>query len=115
VTNTLIRRNLFQKFGPLEKYTSLGPDGFLELVQRYWTTPGCFKFSDLNPINEMQRRGIDDDTCLRRYFYRDDALRLWNAIQSCVKGILSLFYLSSDDVNNDIELKVRMTVTLNSR
>jgi arachidonate 5-lipoxygenase len=106
VTNTLLRTNLFNKFGPLNRYTSLGVDGFQELVHRYWSSADCFRFTDLNPVKDMARRGVDDKNLLPGYFYRDDSLKLWEIIKKTVEKLMSLFYLTPDDVINDSELKV---------
>jgi len=109
-TNALLRTNLFNKFGPLNRYTSLGADGFQELTHQFWASPDSFHFSDLNPVKDFNRRGVEDKNLLPGYYYRDDSLKLWDIIQSAVKNLMSLFYLTPEDVMNDSELQVWDTV-----
>jgi arachidonate 15-lipoxygenase len=75
-------------------------------MERYWSSPDYFHFTDLDPEVEMRRRGVDDENLLPEYYYRKDALQLWNAILKTVRQLLQLFYTSPDDVTNDSELKV---------
>ena len=54
----------------------------------------------------LAKRGVDDQTILPNYPYRDDALLLWNTIKEWVSNYLSYYYKSDDEVKNDKELKL---------
>jgi len=105
ITNTLIRNNLLHKSGPIDRFTSLGVDGFYSLIRRYWASP-TFTFSDLDPENDLRGRGVDDASRLPGYWYRDDALRVWTHMRQCVRQIVALFYDTDNDVVADSELQV---------
>lgn len=55
----------------------------------------------------LKERGVDDPKKLPNFHYREDALKLWVAIEAFVKEIMSVYYHSDDDVN-----KVFQTFTL---
>lgn len=46
---------------------------------------------------------------LAGYYYRDDVLKLWAAIQDYVTEILAIYYGEDDDVANDDELAAMLT------
>ena len=106
-TNTLIRHNLLHKSGPIDRFTSLGVDGFYALMRRYWTSL-TFTLDDLDPAHDLAARGVDDEARLPRYYYRDDALRVWSHLTRCVGQTLALFYHTDDQVLADSELQVRI-------
>ena len=45
-----------------------------------------------NLLNDLKRRGVDDEDALPNYHYRDDALLVWNAINNYVSTIASGYY-----------------------
>jgi arachidonate 15-lipoxygenase len=55
----------------------------------------------------FKNRGVDSDSKLLDYPYRDDALKIWNAIHEWVSDYLSIYYRNPiDDVKNDNELQM---------
>ena len=58
-----------------------------------------------NIKRNLVERGVDDPDKLPNYYYRDDGVRLWNAMESFVKSIIDLFYKDDTDVQQDSELK----------
>ena len=48
---------------------------------------------------------MDDPNVLPGYYYRDDGLKIWNAIEAYVKDIIDLFYSNDADVKEDPELQ----------
>ena len=101
----MIRNNLLHKSGPVDRFTSVGLEGFHTLIRRYWAS-ASFTFNDLDPVNDLRARGVDDEALLPHYLYRDDAVRVWTHIQRCVQQILALFYDCDKDVAADSELQV---------
>lgn len=46
----------------------------------------------------LKERGVLDADKLPGFHYRDDALKLWQAIQDYIKDILSIYYHSDKDI-----------------
>jgi hypothetical protein len=103
-TNTLLRRHILRRGCAVDKYTSIGADGFRQLMSRY--IRNRFTFDELDLPADLAARGVDDVGLLPGYFYRDDGLRLWNATATYCSTMLQLFYASDADVIADSELQV---------
>jgi arachidonate 15-lipoxygenase len=69
------------------------------------TDTSPFHFDDLMLPQALKARGVDDQTKLPVYPYRDDALELWSGIHAWVKSYLELYYTSDADVQADTELQ----------
>ena len=53
---------------------------------------------------QFERQGTGNPEVLQLYPYRDDSLRIWDAIRTWVEGYLRIYYCSDDDVAQDYEL-----------
>lgn len=53
----------------------------------------------------LEKRGVIDAAVLPGYFYRDDALKLWDAIEQFVNDIVRIYYRSDDDIQRDEEIQ----------
>ena len=53
----------------------------------------------------VEKRGVDDPTLLPKYYYRDDGILIWNAIEAYVTEIIDIFYKTDDDVKEDTEVQ----------
>ena len=62
-------------------------------------------FQDYNLPKNLKKRGVDDPSKLPAYYYRDDGLALWEAIEKFVSEIVGIFYKSDDDVKKDDEIQ----------
>ncbi|ELU07246.1 hypothetical protein CAPTEDRAFT_169085 [Capitella teleta] len=102
-TNTILRRNILKKGGSAETYMSIGSEGFKSLVKKFYTTEFSFESMDLPLL--LNQRGVDDAEKLPNYFYRDDSLKLWQAISEYCLNILKIFYKSDEDVQMDSEIQ----------
>ena len=93
--NTLGRGRLIAKGGVSDQTLSIGGGGHVKLMQKYYRsiTWGSYDLPKM-----LKERGVDDSEKLPRFYYRDDALSLWNAIATFVKEILDLYYSSDSDV-----------------
>ncbi|XP_058877297.1 polyunsaturated fatty acid 5-lipoxygenase-like [Acipenser ruthenus] len=98
--NTRARSQLISDDGIFKRVSSTGGRALLLLSQREFQT---LSYKSLQPLLDFQRRGVMK---LRDYFYREDSLMLWDAIQSYVSGLVSLYYSSDSDVTQDSELQL---------
>lgn len=46
----------------------------------------------------LKEKGLDDPEKLPGFHYRDDALRLWQAIKDYVTRILTIYYNSDENI-----------------
>ena len=100
--NTKAREKLISDGGTIDKIFSIGGEGRKQLMQRVgkaldirWTN---IKYS-------LRDRGVDDPNLLPGYYYRDDGLKIWQAIEDYVGDIINEFYASDDEVKDDPELQ----------
>lgn len=64
-----------------------------------------FDFNGSMLKETLKRRGVDDAKKLPYYPYRDDAIKIWDAIQAWVKGYLESCYTNDTEVANDTDLQ----------
>ena len=69
--------------------------GHIELMKKYFRTLNMSSY-DLPQV--LKDRGVDDPEKLPHFFYRDDALKLWDAIKDFVSKMLSIYYQSDEDI-----------------
>ncbi|XP_067299200.1 arachidonate 12-lipoxygenase, 12S-type [Pseudorasbora parva] len=93
------RTQLISPDGIFKKVVSTGGEGLLILAQREYKV---LTYRSLQPKFDFLDRGV---TKLRDYFYRDHSLMLWDVIQNFVSGIISLYYKSDSDVEQDSEIQ----------
>ena len=89
--------------GFVPKIMNLGSTGMVELIGRKNKTWRMDVEGTLP--NDLKDRGVDDETLLPNYHYRSDAMEIYNAIFAYVQKYLALYYLSDDDVKNDVEIQ----------
>ena len=53
----------------------------------------------------IEKRGVEDSTCLPGYYFRDDALLIWRAMKEYVVDMINIFYESDQDVEDDFEIQ----------
>uniref|UniRef100_A0A8C3WKM0 Polyunsaturated fatty acid lipoxygenase ALOX15 n=1 Tax=Catagonus wagneri TaxID=51154 RepID=A0A8C3WKM0_9CETA len=81
------------------RVTSLGRLGSLELMARALE---AVTYRSLCLPHQLADRDIQD---LAHYYYRDDALRIWAAIESFVSEIVGIYYPDDSAVSRDVELQ----------
>ena len=104
--NTAARLQLVSSGGLVDQTFAIGGRGKEIFFQR-----AC-KAYDVQLANikqNVKERGVDDKVddkyLLPNYYYRDDGLRIWDAIESYVREIIGIFYKSDEDVKEDIEVQ----------
>ncbi|XP_039603346.1 polyunsaturated fatty acid 5-lipoxygenase-like [Polypterus senegalus] len=97
--NANARLTLISENGAFKKVFSIGGNGLNVLLQKECQE---IEFKSLLPKADFEKRGVSQ---LKNYFYRDDCLKLWEAIESFVSDIVDLFYSSDEDVKEDKELQ----------
>lgn len=96
------RNKLLAPGGPIDESIAIGARGCLTLLglaYARWT------FAGANPVADLRERGLLDKDVLPAYHYRDDALRLYEAIASFVQDALRVFYPDDATVGRDTELQ----------
>ncbi|XP_072704735.1 polyunsaturated fatty acid lipoxygenase ALOX8-like [Ciconia boyciana] len=96
---TLARRFLLKPGGVFDRAVALGRRGLLQLLARGLRE---LHYTALVLPRDLRRRGV---THTRRYYFAEDARRIWAAIRSFVKGIVRHYYPCDAAVRGDPELQ----------
>ncbi|MEM7094630.1 MAG: lipoxygenase family protein [Actinomycetota bacterium] len=99
--NHKARNKLIVPGGPIDMSISCGSEGAYWLINQALKT---FSFGDLDPAQDIERRGVGDRDVLPGYHYRDDALRSWELIGDYTEEVLRCFYPDDESVRLDHEL-----------
>ncbi len=107
--NSEARSQLLGPGGPIDVTMAVGSEGAFWLVAQEYAR---WSLADWHPRRDLERRGVLDADRLPGYHYRDDALRLFDAIGTYVTELLSVFYRGDADVEADTELQAWVTELL---
>jgi arachidonate 5-lipoxygenase len=88
--------------GPIDITMSPGSDGSFWLAEQEYRR---WRLDDWNPRADLARRGVLEPDVLPGYWFRDDALALFDAIGEYVAELVGAFYGHDDDVRSDAELQ----------
>nr|XP_003466286.1 LOW QUALITY PROTEIN: arachidonate 15-lipoxygenase B [Cavia porcellus] len=97
--NTLARQLLIAPGQVVDRSTGLGVEGFSELIQRNMQQ---LSYSSLCLPEDIRARGVED---IPDYYYRDDGLRVWAAVEHFVSEMIGIYYPSDASVLDDGELQ----------
>ena len=93
---------LFNSTGIIQQILEGGVSGSFQLIEnayKDWT------FDDMDFLENLRKRGVDDPQKLPYYPYRDDGQLIWDCLGNYVKDYLGIYYLSDEDVTADYELQ----------
>ena len=100
--NSAARAALINHDGIIARNFAIGNDGLIELFKRASTV---HRVQWTNIKWNLKERGVDNSDELPGYYYRDDGIRLWDAIEEYAREIICLFYKCDNDVKTDTEVK----------
>ncbi|XP_015718532.1 hydroperoxide isomerase ALOXE3-like [Coturnix japonica] len=97
--NTLARTVLINPGGVIDKGSGVTHEGLLLILRR-----GMEKvtYTSLCLPEDIKARGV---SFIPNYHYRDDGMRLWEAINRFVSGIVAFYYTDNAAVQSDMELQ----------
>ncbi|XP_032094528.1 hydroperoxide isomerase ALOXE3-like, partial [Thamnophis elegans] len=97
--NTLARTDLIQPGGLFDKASATGRDGMLKLLAKGVEVSN---YTSLCLPDDLEERGVSS---LPNFYYRDDGMKIWAAIEKFVSGIVEFYYKSDGAVKEDPELQ----------
>uniref|UniRef100_A0A8C6G991 Arachidonate 5-lipoxygenase n=1 Tax=Mus spicilegus TaxID=10103 RepID=A0A8C6G991_MUSSI len=100
--NTKAREQLICEYGLFDKANATGGGGHVQMVQR---AVQDLTYSSLCFPEAIKARGMDSTEDIPFYFYRDDGLLVWEAIQSFTTEVVSIYYENDQVVEEDQELQ----------
>lgn len=71
--------------------------GHIVLMKKYYKNMSWSSY-DLPIV--LEERGVHDAKKLPGFHYRDDAMKLWQAIREYIKDILTIYYNSDEKVQS---------------
>ncbi|XP_030604396.1 hydroperoxide isomerase ALOXE3-like [Archocentrus centrarchus] len=97
--NFLARTRLISRTGVFTKFTASGGEGVFTILKKSLSS---LTYSSLCIPEDITERGLKD---VPNFYYRDDGLKLWEIIHRFVRGILSFYYKTDAEVQQDSELQ----------
>src|SRR5262249_1675157 len=93
VINQLGVLTLINSTGIVQQILEGGLSGSFKLIEnayKDWT------FDDMDFLQNLKKRGVEDSAKLPYYPYRDDGILIWDCLGMYVKEYLDLYYLSDE-------------------
>ncbi|KAK7097247.1 arachidonate 12-lipoxygenase, 12R-type-like [Littorina saxatilis] len=101
--NNLARSQLVNPGGIIDRIMNTGIDGCFELITKR-LTEWRMDVDGTLPV-DLVKRGVEDTTALPNYHFRDDALRVYDAIYTYATDYVKLYYKDSGDLEGDWEIQ----------
>ena len=100
--NELGFKFLINPGGAVERLLAGTLDDSLQIIKNKYA---CWSFDEFAFPKEIVNRGLDSDSGLPHYPYRDDGRLVWTAIENYVAAYVHLYYPDDASVTADIELQ----------
>ena len=100
--NTRARASLINPGGIIDTFFGIGGEGLLEQWRRCGAT---YNVHTSNIKRWAKERGVDDAEQLPGYYYRDDGIKVWDALEGYASDVINQYYETNNDVVNDEELQ----------
>uniref|UniRef100_K7E843 Arachidonate 5-lipoxygenase n=1 Tax=Ornithorhynchus anatinus TaxID=9258 RepID=K7E843_ORNAN len=100
--NTKAREQLICECGLFDKANATGGGGHVQMVQRAMKE---LTYKSLCFPEAIKAQGMESKEEIPYYFYRDDGLKVWEAIRSFTTDVVEIYYESDEVVVEDVELQ----------
>ncbi|XP_026707276.1 arachidonate 5-lipoxygenase [Athene cunicularia] len=100
--NTKAREQLICECGLFDKANATGGGGHVQMVQKAMKD---LTYSSLCFPEEIKAKGMDSKEDIPYYYYRDDGIKVWEAIKSFAEDVIHIYYESDEVVCEDVELQ----------
>ena len=97
--NKHARSALVKKGGIFDRVFSIGGEGRIELFRRVTKS---YSVNSTNIKKNVEERDVAE---LPGYHYRDDAMKIFEALEEYVTNVLGTFYEGDEDVESDEEIQ----------
>lgn len=101
-TNKLYDMKLYGQKGPLFSLLSIDYSTSVEIINKHYKK---MTFNDLDLENDLKKRGLDEDSVLPYFPYRDDGRLIVDSIKTFINRYVDLYYRDDSDVQEDNELQ----------
>ncbi|XP_010127534.1 PREDICTED: arachidonate 5-lipoxygenase, partial [Chlamydotis macqueenii] len=100
--NTKAREQLICECGLFDKANATGGGGHVQMVQKAMKD---LTYSSLCFPEEIKAKGMDSREDIPYYYYRDDGIKVWEAIKNFAEDVIHIYYESDERVCEDVELQ----------
>ncbi|XP_056615926.1 polyunsaturated fatty acid 5-lipoxygenase-like [Triplophysa dalaica] len=97
--NAAAREKLISEDGVFSKISSISASGMDELMKRAMET---FTYKSMCFPEAINVRGMENTP---NYYYRDDGMKIWEAIYSFVDQVIKIYYEDDKKVKADVEIQ----------
>ncbi|KAA0709032.1 Arachidonate 5-lipoxygenase [Triplophysa tibetana] len=97
--NSVAREKLISKDGVFSKISSISGKGINDLMEKARNT--C-TFKSMCFPEAIHARGMENTP---KYYYRDDGMKIWDAINGFVDQVIKIYYESDETVQKDVEIQ----------